>query len=100
MFATDVREGVPIFRQWTGPVRLATYVAIQRLANRRRQKLVQEITRNFIAEDSHLKGWALMSGHFSFMPAYWCVLDILAARAMLRVRLDVACNEGAQRRVP
>ena len=41
-----------------------------------------------------------MSGHFSFMPAYWHVFDIQAARAMLRVRLDVACNEGAARSRP
>ena len=38
-----------------------------------------------------------MSGHFSFMPAYWNVFDVSAARAMLRARLDVACNEGALR---
>ena len=38
-----------------------------------------------------------MSGHFSFMPAYWNVFDVSAARAMLRMRLDVACNEGALR---
>ena len=38
-----------------------------------------------------------MWGHFSFMPAYWNVFDVVAARAMLRTRLDVACNEGALR---
>ena len=31
------------------------------------------------------------------MPAYWNLFDVSAARAMLRVRLDVACNEGALR---
>ena len=36
-----------------------------------------------------------MLGHFSFMPAYWNVFDVPAARAMLRARMDVACNEGA-----
>ena len=41
-----------------------------------------------------------MSGHFSLMPAYWNVFNVQASRAMLRVRLNVACNEGAVRSRP
>jgi len=77
VYAGDVQEGKTLFVQWLGPVR--------------------EFTLKLIADDSHLKGWASMLGHFSFMPAYWNVFDVVAARAMLRVRMDVACNEGALR---
>ena len=97
VYAGDVREGMALLGKWLGPVRLAMHAAIRRLANRKRQKLVREFTMKLIAEDSHLKGWASMLGHFSFMPAYWNVFDVVAARAMLRTRLDVACNEGALR---
>ena len=97
VYAGDVREGVALLGQWVEPVRLAMYAAIRKLANHRRQQLVREFTTKLIADDSHLKGWASMLGHFSFMPAYWNVFDVSAARAMLRVRLDVACNEGALR---
>ena len=97
VYAGDIREGMALFGQWLGPVRLAMHAAIRKLANRKRQKLVREFTLKLIADDSHLKGWASMSGHFSFMPAYWNVFDIVAARAMLRTRMDVACNEGALR---
>ncbi len=41
-----------------------------------------------------------MCGYFSFMPPYWHVHDIAAARAMLRIRLNVAWNEGAVRMRP
>ena len=41
-----------------------------------------------------------MCGYFSFMPPYWHVHDIAAARAMLRIRLNVAWNEGAVRMKP
>ena len=97
VYAGDVREGMTLFGQWLGPVRLAMHAAIQRLANRKKQKLVREFTLKLIADDSHLKGWASMLGHFSFMPAYWNVFDVSAARAMLRARMDVACNKGALR---
>ena len=70
VYAVHVREGVALLGQWLGPVRLAMYAAIRRLANRKRQDLVQKFTLKLIAEDSHLKGWASMLGHFSFMPAY------------------------------
>ena len=81
-------------------VRLAMHAAIRRLANRKRQKLVREFTLKLIADDSHLKGWASMLGHFSFMPAYWNVFDVPAARQMLKARMDVACNEVALRSMP
>ena len=97
VYAGDMREGKVLFAQWLGPVRLAMHAAIRKLANRKRQKLVCEFTLKLIADDSHLKGWASMLGHFSFMPAYWNVFDVAAARAMLRARMDVACNEGALR---
>ena len=95
--AEDVREGMSLFGQWLGPLRLAMHAAIRRLANRKRQKLVHEFTLKLITDDSHLKGWASMLGHFSFMPAYWNVFDVVAARAVLRARMDVAPNEGALR---
>ena len=97
VYASDIQEGKALFGQWLGPMRLAMHAAIRRLANRKRQKLVREFTLKLIADDSHLKGWASMLGHFSFMPAYWNVFDVVAARAMLRARMDVACNEGALR---
>ena len=97
VYAVGVQEGVALLGQWVEPVRLAMHAAIRKLANRKRQELVRKFTLKLIAEESHLKGWASMSGHFSFMPAYWNVFDVSAARAMLRVRLDVACNEGALR---
>ncbi len=40
-----------------------------------------------------------MSGDFSFLPAYWHIYDVAAARAMLRISLNDACNEGAIRRL-
>ena len=70
VYAGDVRDGMALFGQWLGPVRLAMHAAIRRLANRKRQKLVREFTLKLIVDDSHLKGWASMLGHFSFMPAY------------------------------
>ena len=98
VYAVDVQERMALLGQWVEPVRLAMHAAIRRLANRKRQELVRQFTTKLIAEDSHLKGWASMLGHFSFMPAYWNVFDVSAARAILRARLDVACNEGALRR--
>ena len=80
VYAGDVREGMALFGQWLGPVRLAMHAAIRRLANRRRQKLVREFTLKLIADDSHLKGWASMLGHFSFMPAYWNVFRMSRQR--------------------
>ena len=41
-----------------------------------------------------------MCGFFSFMPPYWRVHDTVAARAMLRIRMDVAWNEVAVRMIP
>ena len=52
--------------KWLGPVRLAMHAAIRRLANRKRQKLVREFTLKLIAEDSHLKGWASITGWDTF----------------------------------
>ena len=97
VYAVDVQERVALLGQWAGPVPLAMHAAIRKLANRKRQELVREFTLKLIAEESHLKGWVSMVGHFSFMPAYWNLFDVSAARAMLRVWLDVACNEGALR---
>ena len=42
--------------QWVEPVRLAMHAVIQKLANRFRQKLVQEFTLELIANEHHLKG--------------------------------------------
>ena len=86
--------------QLSEPLRLAYHAAIRKEANKCRRVLVRSAALPLIEQDHHLQGWASMCGYFSFMPPYWHVHDIAASRAMLRVRLNVAWNEGAMRMKP
>ena len=86
--------------QLSEPLRLAYHAAIRKEANKRRRVLVKSAALPLLEHDHHLQGWASMCGYFSFMPPYWHVHDVAAARAMLRVRLNVAWNECAVRMKP
>ena len=91
----------PVLRQMSEPLRLANFAAIRRKANLRRRKLVKE----FVVEqqrhgNSNPKSWASITGYSSFMPPYWHIFDVKAARLTVRTRLHCACNEGALRVVP
>ena len=76
----DVLQGKPILSQWTEPLRLSPLHKKEC--------------------ESHLAMWAWMSGDFSFLPAYWHIHDVAAARAMLNISLNGACIEEAIRRRP
>ena len=93
----DIVFGGTLLGQLSEPLRLAYHAAIRKQANKRRRYLVKVFAKSLIEQDHHLKGWALMCGFFSFMPPYWNIHDVAASRAMLRIRLDVAWNEGAMR---
>ncbi len=94
----DLVQGKPLLSQWSEPLRQANHCAIRALANKERRPLVRAFTTAHKEGDSHLAMWAWMSGDFSFLPAYWHIHDVHAARALLRLRLDDGYNEDAVRR--
>ena len=96
--ACDVVQGKPLLSQWTEPLRLANHCAIRAIANKKRRSLVRAFTTAQKEDDSYLAMWARMSGDFSFLPAYWHIHDVHAARAMLRIILNDGYNEEAVRR--
>jgi len=96
----QVSDQETLLGQLSEPLRLAYHAAIRKEANKCRRGLVRSAVSPMFEQDHHLQGWASMCGYFSFMPPYWHVHDIAAARAMLRIRLNVAWNEGAVRMKP
>ena len=100
VLSSDVTNQGTLLGQLSRPLRLAYHAAIRKAANRRRKALVRAVALEMVKKDSHMQGWASMCGFFSFMPPYWRVHDTVAARAMLRIRMDVAWNEVAVRMRP
>jgi len=91
-----VVEG-PILLQLSEPLRLANFAAIRRKANIYRRKLVKTFVGEQLHGNANPKGWAAIAGYSSFMPSYWYIDEVKAARLMLRARLHCACNELYQR---
>ena len=89
--------GGPILRQVSEPLRLANFAALRRKANIYRRKLVKAFVVEQLQGNANPKGWAAIAGYSSFMPSYWYIDDVKAARLMLRARLHCACNELYQR---
>ena len=97
---SDINDQGTLLGQLSEPLLMAYHAAIRKAANKCRRVLVKSVAVPLIEQDHRLQRWASMCGFFSFMPPYWHVHDIAAARAMLRIRLDVACNEVAMRYNP
>jgi len=84
---------------WTEPLRDACFAALKARGNTTRQALVQEFCAKQIQEDKSLRRWATFTG-YSGLHAYWYATDLVAARRLLRLRLDVGPNEDNIRRMP
>jgi hypothetical protein len=83
---------------WTEPLRDACFAALKARGNTTRQALVQEFCAKQIQEDKSLRRWATFTG-YSGLHAYWYATDLVAARRLLRLRLDVGPNEDNIRRM-
>jgi hypothetical protein len=85
---------------WTDAFKSGCYVALKQLGNQRRQALVRQYLQEQIVRGSggHKK-WARLVA-YSFEQPYWRVFDVLAARRLLRLRLDLGPYEDNVRRRP
>ena len=84
---------------WAGPYREACYAALKRLGNRCRQLPVRAFLKEQIDKDTGLSRWARLVS-CSFMASYWRLPDAVAARRLLRWRMDLGPNEDNVRSRP
>jgi len=85
--------------RWAGPYREACYAALKRLGNRCRQAPVRAFLKEQIDKDTGLSRWARLVSS-SFMASYWRLPDAVAARRLLRWRMDLGPNEDNVRSRP
>ena len=82
---------------WTTVLKEACFHSLRWHCNRYRQGQVQRFLARQISEDTPLRRWAMFTS-CSFQQAYWRALDVVAARRLLRLRMDAGPNEDNVRR--
>ena len=88
-----------VFAQWSTELKLACYAALKQRGNACRQEVVKAFLRVQVISQTRLRRWASAISA-SFQQPYWRLLDVAAARKLLRVRMDVMPNEDNMRCAP